>query len=112
MNRNSHIYFQLIFKQCKNSSFLCFLKYKAELKGIEVIEINEGYTSGTSYIDSELPCVENYNKGRRKYRGLFVSNNKEKINADVNAAYQIGRKASITISYKGKEKVEKIRKVA
>ena len=88
------------------------IKYKSELKGIEVIEINEGYTSGTSYIDSELPCVENYNKGRRKYRGLFVSNNKEKINADVNAAYQIGRKAGISINYKGKEKVEKIRKVA
>ena len=88
------------------------IKYKAELKGIEVIEINEGYTSGTSYIDSELPCVESYNKGRRKYRGLFVSNNKEKINADVNAAYQIGRKAGIPINYKGKEKVEKIRKVA
>ena len=34
----------------------------------------------------------NYNKTRRIHRGLFVSNNGTKINADVNGAYQIMKK--------------------
>ena len=65
------------------------LKYKAEYNGIELIEVNEAYTSGTSYLDKELPIKENYNKNRRIRRGLFLSNEGKKINADVNSAYQI-----------------------
>ena len=55
--------------------------------------IEESYTSGTSFLDSEIPCKENYNKDRRIQRGLFISNNNIKINADINAAYQIMKKA-------------------
>ena len=65
------------------------LKYKAEYNGIELIEVNEAYTSGTSYLDEELPIKENYNKNRRIRRGLFLSNEGKRINADVNSAYQI-----------------------
>ena len=66
--------------------------YKAELCGIQVILIEESYTSGTSFLDGELPQKEFYNKKRRVHRGLFVSNKGIKINADVNAAFQIMKK--------------------
>lgn len=66
--------------------------YKAELCGIQVILTEESYTSGTSFLDDELPQKEFYNKKRRVRRGLFVSNNGFKINADVNAAFQIMKK--------------------
>ena len=73
-------------------SFIQKVQYKAEEFGIKVIITEESYTSGTSFLDNELPIKENYNKSRRKYRGLFVSNNGIKINADVNGSYQIIKK--------------------
>lgn len=73
-------------------NFIQKVQYKAEEFGIKVIVIEESYTSGTSFLDSELPIKENYNKNRRKYRGLFISNNGTKINADVNGSYQIIKK--------------------
>lgn len=68
------------------------IKYKAELAGIAFIQVNESYTSGTSFLDNELPTKEYYDKSRRKYRGLFLSNNSKRINSDVNASFQIMRK--------------------
>jgi putative transposase len=68
------------------------LRYKAEEQGVRVYEVEESYTSGTSFVDGEEPIRENYDKSRRKYRGLFVSNEGVKINADVNGAYQIMKK--------------------
>lgn len=73
-------------------SFINKVKYKAEEFGIQVIITEESYTSGTSFLDNELPIKENYNKSRRKHRGLFISNNGTKINADVNGSYQIIKK--------------------
>lgn len=73
-------------------NFIQKVQYKAEEFGIKVIITEESYTSGTSFLDNELPIKENYNKSRRKYRGLFVSNNGIKINADVNGSYQIVKK--------------------
>ncbi|WP_236354805.1 RNA-guided endonuclease InsQ/TnpB family protein [Konateibacter massiliensis] len=72
--------------------FINQLKSKCEENGIEVIITEESYTSGTSFLDNESPVKENYNKDRRVYRGLFVSNTGKKINADVNGAYQIMKK--------------------
>ena len=66
--------------------------YKAQLCGIQVILTEESYTSGTSFLDNELPQKEFYNKSRRVHRGLFVSNKGFKLNADVNAAFQIMKK--------------------
>ena len=66
--------------------------YKARNVGINVILVEESYTSGTSFLDGESPQKEFYNKKRRMYRGLFVSNQGISINADVNAAYQIMKK--------------------
>jgi putative transposase len=72
--------------------FMLKLKYKAQNAGISVLETEERYTSGTSFIDNELPIKENYNKKRRVKRGLFASNDGIKINADLNGAYQIIKK--------------------
>ena len=66
--------------------------YKARNCGIQVILTEESYTSGTSFLDNELPQKNFYNKKRRVHRGLFVSNEGVQINADVNAAYQILKK--------------------
>ena len=66
--------------------------YKAEDYGINVILTEESYTSGTSFLDDELPTKSNYNKNRRIKRGLFKSNSGKLINADVNASYQILKK--------------------
>ena len=72
--------------------FIQMLAYKCENNGIRFIEHEEGYTSGTSFVDNEEPVKENYNKARRIHRGLFVGNNGIQINADVNGAYQIMKK--------------------
>ena len=72
--------------------FIEKVKYKAEEIGINIIITEESYTSGTSFLDNELPIKENYNKNRRIHRGLFISNNNIRINADVNGAYQIMKK--------------------
>lgn len=69
-----------------------YFKSDESVKWIWFKTEEEGYTSGTSFLDNELPVKENYNKNRRVHRGLFVSNTGIKINADVNGAYQIMRK--------------------
>lgn len=69
--------------------FINMLKYKCENCGIKCITTIESYTSGTSFLDKEKTVKENYDKSRRIHRGLFMSNNGTKINADVNGAYQI-----------------------
>ena len=68
------------------------IEYKAKIVGLNVIITEESYTSGTSFLDNELPIKENYNKNRRVYRGLFISNKGIKINSDVNGSFQIMRK--------------------
>lgn len=72
--------------------FTSQVKSKCEQNGIKCIETEEGYTSGTSFLDNEEPTKENYDKQRRMYRGLFVSKSGKTINADVNGAYQIMKK--------------------
>lgn len=72
--------------------FIEMIQYKAQNAGLNVILTEESYTSGTSFLDNEEPIKTNYDKSRRVQRGLFVSNNGIKINADVNGAYQIMRK--------------------
>ena len=75
------------------------IKYKAELAGITFIQVNESYTSGTSFLDNELPTKEFYDKSRRKFRGLFLSNDSRRINADVNASFQIMKKVYREFTY-------------
>ncbi len=72
--------------------FIEMVRYKAQNVGLKVILTEESYTSGTSFLDNEEPIRTNYDKSRRVQRGLFISNNGTKINADVNGAYQIMKK--------------------
>lgn len=71
---------------------IAMIEYKASKVGVTVIQTEESYTSGTSFLDDELPTKEFYNKKRRIHRGLFKSNTGALINADVNGAFQIIRK--------------------
>ena len=85
--------------------FITQVKSKCEQSGITCIETEEGYTSGTSFLDNEEPIKENYNKQRRVHRGLFVSDSGKTINADVNGAYQIIKKVFPDAFSKGIEGV-------
>ena len=86
-----------------HSRIIHMIEYKANEAGINVIKINESYTSQTSFLDNEKPCKQNGNYqrklkhlspiNRRVHRGLFKSNKGILINADVNGAFQIMRKA-------------------
>ena len=85
--------------------FIQMIQYKAQNIGLNVILTEESYTSGTSFLDNEEPIKANYNKSRRVQRGLFVSNNAIKINADVNGAYQIMKKVFPKVNSDGIEGV-------
>ena len=68
------------------------IEYKAKLGGIKVEKISEKYTSGVSALDNEDITKENYDKKRRIYRGLFITKEGKKINADINGSLNILRK--------------------
>lgn len=85
--------------------FINQVKSKCEQNGIKCIETEESYTSGTSFLDNEDPTKENYDKKRRVYRGLFVSQSGKTINADVNGAYQIMKKVVPDVFCEGIEGV-------
>lgn len=80
------------FVQIPYDKYIQLLTYKAQEQGILVYHVEESFTSGTSFLDNELPTRELYNKKRRVYRGLFKSNTGIQLNADVNASYQIPKK--------------------
>ena len=69
------------------------LRYKCENVGINYIEVDESYTSGTSFLDHEHPDKSSYDKSRRLVRGLFKSNSGLLVNSDVNGSLQIMKKA-------------------
>ena len=92
LNKKFHKKDRQTFVQIPFSRFIELIQYKAEEQGITVKLTEESYTSGTSFIDNEAPIKKNYNKSRRVYRGLFISNKGIKINADLNGAYQILKK--------------------
>lgn len=76
------------------------LRYKAELAGIAVRVQEESYTSKASFLDLDpLPVYDPKREerptfsGKREKRGLYRAKNGRRIQADVNGAYNIGRKA-------------------
>src|SRR5262249_13104201 len=69
------------------------LSYKAELVGIQVIVVNESHTSKCSFLDDEPVGHHAQYAGKRITRGPFRASDGRLINADVNGAYNIIRKA-------------------
>jgi putative transposase len=72
--------------------FIQQLQYKCEEAGINVVVTEESYTSGTSLLDGEAPIKGNYKKSRRIKRGLFRSNQRILIHADVNGHIKSSKK--------------------
>lgn len=70
------------------------MAYKAEEKGIEVKEQEESHTSKCSFLDNEPIEHQNNYIGKRITRSLFKSAKGIIIHADVNAGYNIAKKAN------------------
>ena len=79
------------FVQIPIQRFVNMIEYKAELEGINVVRLNEAYTSGCSAVELETLNKSNYNISRRITRGLF-KNKKTTINSDINGSLNILRK--------------------
>ena len=78
------------------------IKYKAEDLGIKCIEQEESYTSKASFLDNDdIPILhENDDKkhtfsGKRITRNLYKAKNNQIIDADLNGALNIMKKANI-----------------
>lgn len=81
------------FVSIPHAQFVDMLIYKAQLAGVQVIVIEEGYTSKTSFLDLEPVEQRTVYAGRRIKRGLFRASDGRLIHADVNASFNIMRKA-------------------
>ena len=86
------------------SKIIDIVKYKAEDLGIKCIEQEESYTSKASFIDNDnIPILhENDNKkytfsGKRISRNLYQTKDNKIIDADLNGALNIMKKANIEI---------------
>lgn len=97
-----------IFKQLPVHRIVEILEYKTKEYGITLHVTEESHTSGTSFLDDELPTPTYYDKSRRKHRGCFISNDGIRINADVNAAFQIIRKVFPNIDFEIQTKVQSL----
>ncbi|MHA2280374.1 MAG: RNA-guided endonuclease InsQ/TnpB family protein [Promethearchaeota archaeon] len=94
------------FVQIPFTKLLFQIEYKAKLIGIDVILEPESYTSKCSFLDNEPIQKHERYQGRRTCRGLYQSQRGIIINADVNGAYSILKKAvPKTISADGIEGV-------
>lgn len=87
------------FIQIPYSQFINFLTYKGIEVGINVTTREESYTSKSSFLDNDIIPTYNAKKkekhtfsGVRKKRGLYISSDGTKLNADVNGSYNILRK--------------------
>ena len=67
------------------------LEYKCKLAGINIVIVNEAYTSKCSFLDREKISKHDSYAGRRIRRGLFISNSGILINADINGSLNIMR---------------------
>ena len=74
-----------------HSVLIQMIQYKCSFAGINVIIVNEAYTSKCSFLDNETICRHNVYAGKRIKRGLFRSKDDHLINADVNGSYNIMR---------------------
>jgi len=69
------------------------IEYKAQLKGIHFLTVNEHHTSKCSFLDNEPIGKHKAYVGKRISRGLFKTSKGVLLNADINGAYNIMKKA-------------------
>lgn len=81
------------FVNIPHARLIQMIEYKAKLNGIETMIVTEEYTSKCSFIDNEKLCKHDEYCGDRIKRGLFRSKDGYLINADINGAFNILRKA-------------------
>ena len=70
------------------------IKYKGLEKGIQVKTVEESYTSMVDHMSLEPLCKHESYSGQRVKRGLFLSGTGKILNADINGAVGILRKAN------------------
>jgi putative transposase len=61
--------------------------------GIDVVFVEESYTSKASFYDEDEMRENIEFSGKRKSRGLYLTKDNFAINADINGSLNIGRKA-------------------
>jgi putative transposase len=88
------------FVNIPHGKLIKMLTYKCNLVGIKVVITEESYTSRASFIDQDfIPIYGEETESRTSFsgqricRGLYRSRSGQIINADVNASYNILRKA-------------------
>lgn len=86
--RNNQNFVSIPFYQLFNQ-----LEYKCEEAGVNFIKQEESYTSKCSFLDNESCEYHDNYQGKRIKRGIFRSSTGIKINADVNGALNIIKKA-------------------
>ena len=80
------------FVSIPHSKLIQMLDYKCKLAGIRMMTVDEAYTSKCSFLDNEKITKHETYQGKRTKRGLFVTKNGIKLNADINGAFNIMRK--------------------
>ena len=93
------------FVQISYLKLIRMIQYKAKMVGINVIVNEESYTSKCSFLDNETIEKHEIYAGKRIKRGLFRTSSGQVINADVNAGYNIIKKAIPTAYAYGIEDV-------
>ena len=71
------------------------LEYKAKEKSIEMMTVEESYTSKCDHFALEDMCHHEKYLGKRVHRGLFKSSTGKIVNADVNGCIGMIRKAKL-----------------
>ena len=81
------------FVQIPHKTLIDYIQYKATEYGIVVKLQEESYTSKCSFLDHEPVKKHDIYAGKRINRGTFRSKYGKFIHADINAAYNIAKKA-------------------
>lgn len=79
--------------------FITILEYKLLEIGVKLVKTEESYTSKCSWVDNESLQWHSVYKGKRVSRGLFRVRDGRHINADLNGAANIVRKADPGFTY-------------
>lgn len=98
---NNQNFTQISFGDLRNS-----LQYLCERYGIQYLEVEESYTSKSSFLDDDIlpeyfperPYAGTFS-GKRVHRGLYRSQTGKTLNADINGACNILRKSKQNFNF-------------